>query len=88
MPSNVSYEQAKQVAKASRESGWELPSFGRELFLTELLQECIPPGLQLGRGLGLRVDQLEAEVSAALSRTSLALPSQTRPPNDNFLTQG
>ena len=40
---NVSYEQSKQVAEESRESEWELPSFGRELFLGNLCLDLIHP---------------------------------------------
>src|SRR4051794_6151683 len=43
MASNVSYEQAKQVAEESRETAWELPSFGRELFLGDLRLDLIHP---------------------------------------------
>src|SRR3954453_21848840 len=43
MASNVSYEQAKQVAEESREAAWELPSFGRELFLGDLRLDLIHP---------------------------------------------
>src|SRR3954452_8830144 len=43
MASNVSYEQAKQVAEESREAKWELPSFGRELFLGNLCLNLIHP---------------------------------------------
>src|SRR4051795_5411676 len=43
MASNVSYEQAKQVAEESRETAWELPSFGRELFLGDLCLDLIHP---------------------------------------------
>ena len=43
MPTNTSYEQSKQVAEASRETEWELPSFGRELFLGKLRLDLIHP---------------------------------------------
>src|SRR3954452_2223599 len=43
MASNVSYEQAKRVAEESREAKWELPSFGRELFLGNLCLDLIHP---------------------------------------------
>jgi alkylation response protein AidB-like acyl-CoA dehydrogenase len=43
MASNVSYEQAKQVAEASRETEWKAPSFGRELFLGNLRLDLIHP---------------------------------------------
>src|SRR3954471_19906232 len=43
MASNVSYEQAKQVAEASRETEWKAPSFGRELFLGNFRLDLIHP---------------------------------------------
>jgi alkylation response protein AidB-like acyl-CoA dehydrogenase len=43
MASNVSYEQAKKVAEASRETEWKQPSFGRELFLGRLPLDLIHP---------------------------------------------
>src|SRR3954470_6360719 len=43
MASNVSYEQAKQVAEDSRETAWELPSFGRALFLGDFCLDLIHP---------------------------------------------
>ncbi len=43
MPSNVSYEESKQVAEASREAEWTQPSFGRELFLGNFRLDLIHP---------------------------------------------
>ena len=43
MSTNVSYEQAKQVAEASRETEWERPSFGKELFLGNFRLDLIHP---------------------------------------------
>jgi alkylation response protein AidB-like acyl-CoA dehydrogenase len=43
MAANVTYEQSKQVAEESREAKWELPSFGRELFLGNLALDLIHP---------------------------------------------
>jgi alkylation response protein AidB-like acyl-CoA dehydrogenase len=43
MASNVSYEQAKKVAEASRETEWKQPSFGRELFLGNFRLDLIHP---------------------------------------------
>ena len=43
MTSNPSYEQSKEVAEASRETEWELPSFGRELFLGNFRLDLIHP---------------------------------------------
>ncbi len=47
MPTNPSYEESKQVAEDSREAGWELPSFGRELFLGNLRLDLIHPQPEL-----------------------------------------
>ncbi|MGI8624287.1 MAG: acyl-CoA dehydrogenase family protein, partial [Solirubrobacteraceae bacterium] len=43
MAHNPSYEQSKQVAEASREAEWKLPSFGRELFLGNFQLDLIHP---------------------------------------------
>ncbi|HKG37265.1 MAG TPA: acyl-CoA dehydrogenase family protein [Solirubrobacterales bacterium] len=39
----VSERQSREVAEAAREEGWELPSFGRELFLGNLRLDLIHP---------------------------------------------
>ena len=43
MSSNVSERQAREVAEAARESKWELPSFGKELFLGNFRLDLIYP---------------------------------------------
>jgi len=43
MASNPTYEQSKQVAEASREAEWRLPSFGKELFLGDFRLDLIHP---------------------------------------------
>src|SRR5215218_887906 len=43
MSANPSYEQSKQVAEASREAEWKLPSFGKELFLGNFRLDLIHP---------------------------------------------
>jgi alkylation response protein AidB-like acyl-CoA dehydrogenase len=43
MASNPSYEQSKQVAEESRETSWEQPSFGKELFLGDFRLDLIHP---------------------------------------------
>jgi len=43
MASNPSYEQSKQVAEDSRETSWEQPSFGKELFLGDFRLDLIHP---------------------------------------------
>ncbi len=47
MSANVSEQQARQVAEAARESDWELPSFGKELFLGNLRLDLVHPQPQL-----------------------------------------
>jgi alkylation response protein AidB-like acyl-CoA dehydrogenase len=39
----VSYEQAKELAEASRDQGWSQPSFGRELFLGNFQLSALHP---------------------------------------------
>jgi alkylation response protein AidB-like acyl-CoA dehydrogenase len=43
MASNVSEQEAREVAEAAREAEWRLPSFGRELFLGRLRIDLIYP---------------------------------------------
>src|SRR5919205_3587696 len=43
MASNPSYEQSRQVAEAARETEWNLPSFGKELFLGNFRLDLIHP---------------------------------------------
>jgi alkylation response protein AidB-like acyl-CoA dehydrogenase len=43
MPAEVSEKQSREVAESARESGWEKPSFGKELFLGNLRLDLIHP---------------------------------------------
>jgi alkylation response protein AidB-like acyl-CoA dehydrogenase len=43
MATNPSYEESKKIAEASREAGWEQPSFGKQLFMGDLRIELIHP---------------------------------------------
>ena len=43
MATNPSYEESKQIAEASREADWKLPSFGKGLFLGNLELDLIHP---------------------------------------------
>ena len=43
MASNVSEQEARQVAEAARETDWKLPSFGKELFLGNFDLDLIHP---------------------------------------------
>ncbi len=40
---DVSYQEARQVAEASRETEWAKPSFGKELFLGRFRLDLIDP---------------------------------------------
>ncbi len=42
-PSNPSYSESKQVAEASRDAEWKLPSFGRGMYLGDFSLELIHP---------------------------------------------
>ncbi len=43
MATNPTYEESKQIAEASREADWKLPSFGKGLFLGNLELDLIHP---------------------------------------------
>ena len=43
MSTQVSEQQARQVAEAAREQDWKLPSFGKELFLGNFRLDLIHP---------------------------------------------
>jgi alkylation response protein AidB-like acyl-CoA dehydrogenase len=43
MATNPSYEESKKIAEASREAGWEQPSFGKQLFMGDLRIDLIHP---------------------------------------------
>jgi alkylation response protein AidB-like acyl-CoA dehydrogenase len=47
MATNPSYEESKQIAEASREADWKLPSFGKGLFLGNLELDLIHPQPQM-----------------------------------------
>jgi alkylation response protein AidB-like acyl-CoA dehydrogenase len=47
MATDVTEREARQVAEDARESAWELPSFGKELFLGHLQLDLIHPQPQL-----------------------------------------
>jgi alkylation response protein AidB-like acyl-CoA dehydrogenase len=81
-PNEPTYEQSKQVAEASRESEWKLPSFGREMYLGKFNLELIHPQpagdperdregeeflARLRAFLTERVDPLEIEATGKLS---------------------
>ncbi len=42
-PVQISEEQARAVAEEARESGWEKPSFAKELFLGRLTLDLVHP---------------------------------------------
>ncbi len=66
MATNVSYEQAKEVAEASRETGWERPSFGKELFLGNFALDLIHPQPKLPAEATARGDAFLAQLRAFL----------------------
>jgi alkylation response protein AidB-like acyl-CoA dehydrogenase len=43
MATNPSYEESKQIAEASRDADWKLPSFGKGLFMGDLDLDLIHP---------------------------------------------
>src|SRR3569832_2182379 len=43
MASNVSEREAREVAEAARETDWNLPSFGKELYLGNFRLDLIHP---------------------------------------------
>ena len=43
MASSVSEKQAREVVEAAREAEWQLPSFGKELFLGDFRLDLIHP---------------------------------------------
>src|SRR3954464_380170 len=47
MASNVSEREAREVAEAARETDWQLPSFGKELFLGNFRLDLIHPQPEL-----------------------------------------
>src|SRR5213078_3453295 len=47
MATNVTEQQARQVAEAAREREWKLPSFGKELFLGNFRLDLIHPQPEL-----------------------------------------
>ncbi len=66
MATNVSYEQAKEVAEASRETDWERPSFGKELFLGNFALDLIHPQPKLPVEAAARGDEFLARLRAFL----------------------
>ena len=68
MASQVSERQAREVAEKAREQEWELPSFGRELFLGSFRLDLIHPqprqdseAVETGRALSRRAATLSGE---------------------------
>jgi alkylation response protein AidB-like acyl-CoA dehydrogenase len=49
MASNVSEREAREVAEAARETDWQLPSFGKELFLGNFRLDLIHPQPELDK---------------------------------------
>ena len=79
MSASPSYEQSKQVAEASRETEWKLPSFGRELFLGNFRLDLIHP--QVRTGVPVRVTSLTSttpRVVVTSSRRPARVASMTK----------
>ena len=51
MSTQVSEQQARQVAEDAREQDWRLPSFGKELFLGNFRLDLIHPSQERGNAL-------------------------------------
>jgi alkylation response protein AidB-like acyl-CoA dehydrogenase len=67
MGSNVSYEEAKQVAESSRETKWDLPSFGRGLFLGDLQLDLIHPQPEVSQESVAKGEKFLEELRTVLS---------------------
>ncbi len=66
MATEISERQSREVAEAAREAGWELPSFGRELFLGNLRLDLIHPQPKLDPQAVERGDRFLADLRAFL----------------------
>ena len=66
MSEHVSYEQAKELAESSRETSWEQPSFGKELFLGNFRLDLIHPQPRLDPAMVEKGEAFLAELAAFL----------------------
>ena len=70
MSTQVSEQQARQVAEAAREQDWKLPSFGKELFLGNFRLDLIHPQPRLDAAGREKGEAFLAELRAFLPSTS------------------
>ncbi len=68
MAGNVSERESRQVAEEAREKEWQLPSFGKELFLGNLRLDLIHPQPQLDPAAVEKGERFLAELRAFLER--------------------
>src|SRR5205823_14834862 len=73
MATNVTEQQARQVAEAAREKEWRLPSFGKELFLGNLRLDLIHPQPKLDPAAVEKGERFLAELHSFLEREVDAL---------------
>lgn len=64
----VSEQEARQVAEDARESGWELPSFGKELFMGDFRLDLIHPQPKLDPDAVAKGEAFLAELREFLQR--------------------
>jgi len=67
MATQVSEQQARQVAEAAREQEWKLPSFGKELFLGNFRLDLIHPQPRLSPEKAEKGERFLAELRAFLT---------------------
>ncbi|WP_416902881.1 acyl-CoA dehydrogenase family protein [Micromonospora echinospora] len=80
----VSEKEARQVAEAARESAWDRPSFGKELFLGRLRLDLIDPWPRTDPAETARADEflatlrayLESEVDGAAIERDASIPDE------------
>ena len=67
MATQVSEQQAREVAEAAREQEWKLPSFGKELFLGNFCLDLIHPQPKLSPEATEKGERFLAELRAFLT---------------------
>src|SRR5881275_1348152 len=68
MATNVTEQQARQVAEAAREREWKLPSFGKELFLGNFRLDLIHPQPRLDPAAVEKGERFLADLRSFLER--------------------
>src|SRR5438034_8764969 len=84
MATNVTEQQARQVAEAAREAEWKLPSFGKELFLGNFRLDLIHPQPKLPAEETERGERFLAELRTFLENKvdPLQIERDARIPDD------